>query len=160
MELDSLLVILGVVLMLAGLAGCILPFLPGPPLCFAGLLLQQLKTEPVFSATFLWVWAGITLVVTVLDYVIPVYGTKKFGGTSYGVWGCTIGLIVGFFLGPLGIILGPFIGAFIGEMMANADTHKAFKAALGSFIGFLLGTVVKLVVCGIMVWYFVKDTFF
>jgi uncharacterized protein YqgC (DUF456 family) len=89
-----------------------------------------------------------------------VYGTKKFGGTSYGVWGCTIGLIVGFFIGPVGIIIGPFVGAFIGEMMANSDTHKAFKAALGSFIGFLLGTVIKLVACGIMMWYFVKETFF
>src|SRR5688572_15065087 len=160
MELDLLWIILGVLLMLTGLAGCVLPFLPGPPLCFAALLIQQLKTDPPFSATFLWIWAGVALVVTLLDYVIPLYGTKKFGGTTYGMWGCTIGLIVGFFLGPIGIIAGPFIGAFIGEMMANSDSKKALRAALGSFIGFLLGTVIKLVVCAVMLWYFVKLTFF
>lgn len=160
MEMDSVWVILGVLLMIAGLAGCVLPFLPGPPLCFVGLLLQQLKTDPPFSATFLWIWAAVTVVVTLLDYVIPLYGTKKFGGTRYGVWGCTLGLIAGFFFGPLGIIIGPFVGAFIGEMMANANTHQALRAAVGSFVGFLLGTVLKLIVCGVMVWHFVQYSFF
>jgi uncharacterized protein YqgC (DUF456 family) len=158
--MDSLWLILGILLMLAGLAGCILPFLPGPPLCFIALLLQQLRDEPPFSSEFLWLWAGIALVVTLLDYVIPVYGTKKFGGTTYGVWGCTLGLLIGIFLGPLGIIIGPFVGAFIGELMANASSQQALRAAIGSFIGFLLGTLLKLVTCLVMVWYFVKLSFF
>jgi uncharacterized protein YqgC (DUF456 family) len=158
--MDSLWLILGILLMLAGLAGCILPFLPGPPLCFIALLLQQLRDEPPFSSEFLWLWAGIALVVTLLDYVIPVYGTKKFGGTSYGVWGCTLGLLIGIFLGPLGIIIGPFVGAFIGELLANANSQQALRAAMGSFIGFLFGTLLKLVTCLVMVWYFVKLSFF
>ena len=98
--MDIALQIGGILLMLAGLVGCILPFLPGPPLCHAALLLQQLQERPPFSNKFLWIWAGVTFAVVLLEYVIPLYGTKKFGGTRYGVWGCTLGLIIGFFFGP------------------------------------------------------------
>lgn len=156
--MDWLWITLGIFLMLGGIAGSVLPFLPGPPLCFAALLLQQLKTVPAFSSQFLWIWAGITVVITLLDYYVPIYGTKKFGGTTYGVWGCTIGLIVGLFFGPWGIILGPFLGAFVGELIANANSKQAWRAALGSFIGFLVGTLIKLVACFVMMYYFIKQT--
>jgi uncharacterized protein YqgC (DUF456 family) len=146
-------------LMLAGIAGCILPFLPGPPLAFGALLLQQLRDTAPFSTEFLIWWAVIAAVVTLLDYVIPVYGTKKFGGTKYGVWGSTIGLIVGLFIPPLGLIIGPFVGAFIGEMIASSNSQVAFRAALGSFIGFVVGTLLKLVVCLVMGWYLVVSFF-
>jgi uncharacterized protein YqgC (DUF456 family) len=154
--MDVLWLILGVILMLVGLAGCILPFLPGPPLCYAALLIQQLQSSPPYEAKFLITWAIITVVITGLDYVIPLYGTKKFGGTKYGMWGCVIGLIGGLWLGPLGIIIGPFIGAFVGELIGNANSNQAFRAALGSFVGFLLGTLLKLVACFVMGWYFVQ----
>ena len=140
--------------MLVGLAGCILPFLPGPPLCYLALLIQQLQTTPPYSTEFLLTWAGITVVITALDYIIPIYGTKRFGGTKYGMWGCVIGLIGGLWMGPLGLIIGPFAGAFIGEMIGNAQSEHAMKAALGSFMGFLLGTLLKLVACFVMGWYF------
>jgi uncharacterized protein YqgC (DUF456 family) len=153
--MDTLWLILGIILVLGGLAGCILPFLPGPPLGYAALLLLQLRTDPPFSTTFLVTWGIVAAAVTLLDYVIPIYGTRKFGGTSYGIWGCTIGLIIGLWFGPLGIILGPFIGAFVGEMIASNNSGLAFKAALGSFIGFLFGTLLKLVVCLVMAYYFV-----
>jgi uncharacterized protein YqgC (DUF456 family) len=146
--------ILGALLMLVGIAGCVLPFLPGPPLCFVGLLLQQLNSDPPFSASFLWTWAAITTVVSVLDYFIPIYGAKTFGGSKWGMWGCTIGLIAGLWFGPFGIILGPFVGAFIGEMMASNNAHVALKSALGSFAGFLFGTLTKLIACFVMAWYF------
>lgn len=145
--------------MLVGILGSILPLLPGPPLCFVALLIQQLRTEPPFTAKFLWIWAGITVVVTALDYIIPLYGTRKFGGSKYGIWGCTIGLLAGFWLGPLGIIIGPFAGAFIGEMIARNNSDHAFKAAWGSFVGFLLGTLLKLIVCFVMAWYLIKVIF-
>jgi uncharacterized protein len=154
--MDVALLILGVLLMLAGIAGCILPFLPGPPLAFLALLIQQLQSTPPYTSKFLWIWAGITLVVTLLDYVIPVYGTKKYGGSRYGVWGCVIGLIFGLWFGPIGIIVGPFVGAFIGEMIYNSDANHALRAALGSFIGFLVGTLLKLIACFVMVYYFIK----
>jgi uncharacterized protein YqgC (DUF456 family) len=157
--MDTLWIVLGIIMMLVGILGSILPLLPGPPLCFMALLIQQLRTEPPFTAKFLWIWAGITVVVTALDYIIPLYGTRKFGGSKYGIWGCTIGLLAGFWLGPLGIIIGPFAGAFIGEMIASNNSDHALKAAWGSFVGFLLGTLLKLVVCFVMAWYLVKIIF-
>jgi uncharacterized protein YqgC (DUF456 family) len=140
--------------LIVGIIGCLVPLLPGPPLSYIGLLLLQLISNPPFTLTFMLVWAGIVIVVSVLDYLIPVYGTKKLGGTKYGMWGCGIGLVVGIWLGPWGIILGPFFGALVGEMMGSNHTG-AFKAALGSFIGFLFSTLFKLIACVIMGWYFV-----
>lgn len=141
--------------MVVGLAGCILPFLPGPPLCYLALLVQQLQTDPPYSTRFLLLWAGITLLVVAMDYVIPLYGTKRFGGTKFGMWGCVLGLVAGLWLGPLGLIFGPFVGAFIGELIGNASSDHALRAAVGSFVGFLFGTLIKLVVCFVMGWYFV-----
>lgn len=154
--MDVLWLVLGVILMLAGLAGCILPFLPGPPLCYLALLIQQLQSDPPYTTEFLLIWAGITLVITGLDYFIPLYGTKRFGGTRYGMWGCVIGLIGGLWVPPWGLIVGPFAGAFIGEMMGNANTDHALRAAFGSFVGFLFGTLLKLVACFVMGWYFIE----
>jgi uncharacterized protein len=154
--MDVLWLVLGVILMLVGLAGCILPFLPGPPLCYIALLIQQLQTDPPYTTDFLILWGIITVIVTALDYVIPIYGTKKFGGTKYGMWGCAIGLVAGIWLGPVGLILGPFVGAFVGELLANSNSDQALKAAWGSFVGFLLGTLLKLIVCFVMIWYFIE----
>ncbi|MEO7989319.1 MAG: DUF456 domain-containing protein [Chryseolinea sp.] len=153
--MDILWIILGIIMLLLGLAGSIVPALPGPPLCFVGLLLQQFKSIPPFTSTFLWLWAGAVVVLVVLDYVTPIYGTKKWGGSKFGIWGSTIGWVAGMWFGPVGIFLGPFVGAFIGEVIANKSLHQAWKAALGSFIGFLVGTLLKLIACFIMTYYFI-----
>ncbi len=155
--MDIFWIVVGGLFMVVGLAGCFLPVLPGPPLAFIGLWIQQLKSQPPFEARFLWLWAGITLLVTVLDYWMPVYSTKKFGGSKYGIWGCTIGLIIGLWMGPLGIVFGPFVGAFVGEIIANQNSSNAFKAAVGSFVGFLFSTLLKLIACSIMIWYWVAS---
>ncbi|MBX2895840.1 MAG: DUF456 domain-containing protein [Cyclobacteriaceae bacterium] len=147
--------VLGGLLMVVGIAGCFLPVLPGPPLAFIGLWVQQLKEPNPFTSEFIWIWFGITLVVTVIDYGAPVYATKKFGGSKAGIRGCMIGLVLGFWMGPFGIIVGPLVGAFIGEVVNNHDASKAWRAALGSFAGFLLSTLLKLIVCVIMFWYWV-----
>ena len=152
--MDVVWTVVSCVFLFAGIIGCVVPLLPGPPLTFIGLLLIQLKEEPPFSTTFLWICAAVVVGVSVLDYVVPIYGTRKFGGSKYGMWGCSIGLLAGLWLGPLGIIAGPFIGAFIGEMMASQKSEHAFKAAVGSFVGFLLGTLLKLIACFVMTWYF------
>jgi uncharacterized protein len=154
--MDEVLLSVGVILMLDGLAGCVLPFLPGPPLCYLALLIQQFQSTSQYSSRFLIFWAVITVIVTALDYIIPIYGTKKYGGTKYGMWGCVIGLIAGLWLGPLGIIIGPFAGAFIAELIANSNSDQALRAAWGSFVGFLVGTLLKLIVCFIMIWYFIQ----
>ena len=154
--MDVVYLVLGIILMLVGLAGCILPFLPGPPLCYLALLIQQLQSTPPYTTKFLLIWAGITVLITGLDYVIPLYGTKKFGGTRYGMWGCVIGLVAGLWLGPFGLIVGPFVGAFVGELVGNAASGHALRAALGSFVGFLFGTLLKLIACFLMGWYFIQ----
>lgn len=154
--MDVLWLVLGVILMLGGLAGSVLPFLPGPPLCYLALLIQQFQSSPPYTARFLLIWAGITLVITAIDYLIPLYGTRRFGGTKYGMWGCVIGLIGGLWMGPAGLIIGPFAGAFIGELVGNAKSDHAMRAALGSFVGFLFGTLLKLIACFVMGWYFIQ----
>lgn len=156
--MDLLWIILSILFLLVGIAGCIIPLLPGPPLAYVGLLLIQLKSSPPFSLRFMLIWAGIVVVISILDYLIPMYGTKKFGGTKYGMWGCMIGLVAGIWLGPWGIILGPFLGALVGEMLGN-NQEVAIRAAFGSFVGFVFGTLLKLVTCIIMAWYVVTALF-
>ncbi len=153
--MDVVWIMLGAALIVGGIAGSFLPVLPGPPLAFIGLWIQQLRSEVPFTSRFLWIWAAIVVGVTVMDYVIPVYSTKKWGGSKSGIWGCAIGLVIGLWFGPLGIIAGPFVGAYIGEMIAYKDSSQALKAATGSFIGFLVGTLLKLIVCVVIGWYWV-----
>lgn len=146
-------IVTGIILAVIAIAGSILPLLPGPPVAYVGLLLQQLRPEKPFTTNFLIFWAALVVLSLLLDYLIPIWGTKKFGGTKYGVWGCTIGFIAAFWLGPWGVIIGPLAGAFIGEMIAQKNSTVAFKAAMGSFIGFLLGSFLKLVICFFMLYY-------
>jgi uncharacterized protein len=155
--MDTLFIVIGFLLVLLGLAGSVLPFLPGPPLVYASLILLQFTSTPPFTVNFLVIWALVTVVIVLLDYYIPVWGTKKFGGSRGGTWGATIGLVFGIFLfPPLGIILGPFIGAFVGELVTGQNSDKALRSAIGSFIGFIAGTFMKLMVCLLMGYYFVR----
>lgn len=153
--MDWLWIVIGGILMITGIVGCLLPVLPGPPMSFLGLLVLQLQTPPSFSTKFLLFWAGIVIVVTVLDYIVPIIGTRRYGGTKFGIWGCGIGLIVGLWFGPPGIILGPFLGALIGEWVGHRNGDQALRAALGSFFGFLFGMLIKLIVSVTMLYYFV-----
>ncbi len=157
--MEWLLIIIGFVLVLTGIAGSILPLIPGPPVAYAGLLLQQLREDAPFSTGFLLLWAGIVILSLVLDYMIPIWGTKKFGGTKYGVWGCTLGFLAAFWLGPWGVIIGPFVGAFVGEMIAQDNSTIALKAAFGSFVGFLMGSFLKMVICFFMLYYIITSIY-
>lgn len=150
-------ILLGIILILIGLVGSLLPALPGPPLAFAGLLLQQLREPNPYTSKFLLGWLAIVIIVTFLDYYIPIWGTKKFGGSKYGMWGCTLGFLLAFWLGPLGVIIGPFIGAFIGELIANKTQHQALRAAFGAFLGFLGGSLIKIMVCVVMGYYVITS---
>jgi uncharacterized protein YqgC (DUF456 family) len=154
---DYILLILGILLMILGIIGCLVPVLPGPPFSFLGLILLHLSRFGHFPDATLIVLGCIAVVVTVLDYIVPVWGTKKFGGSKYGTRGATVGLVVGLFLGPMGIILGPLIGAFIGEMIFKDDIGYAFKAGFGSLLGFLTGIGLKLAASFVMTFYFVRE---
>jgi len=154
--MDLLLISIAVILLLLGIIGCLVPMLPGPPLSFAALLLLQFTSRSPFTEEFLVMWGLITVAVTVLDYWVPIYGTKKLGGTKWGVWGAAIGLIIGLFVfPPFGIFTGPLIGALLGELIAGQDFSKALRSALGSFVGFVAGTIMKLVVSVILSYHFI-----
>ena len=155
--MDWFWIILGIILIVIGIVGSLLPLLPGPPIAYVGLFLQIFREPDPFTSRFLWIWAGIVVVSLILDYLIPIWGTKKFGGTKYGIWGCTIGFLLAFWMGPLGVIIGPFIGAFVGEMIAGKDSKKSFRAALGSFVGFIMGSFLKLVICFMMLYHVIKS---
>lgn len=147
MAVEYLLYALSAICMLVGLAGCILPMLPGPPLAWFGMLLLHFTDRVDFSVTELVVSVLVVIATLVLDYFTPMIGAKKFGGGKYGNRGCVIGTIVGMFFLPLGLILGPFLGAVIGELIAGKPFRAALKAGFGSFVGFLFGTLIKLAVC-------------
>ena len=154
--MDILLLIAGIACLLIGLAGAVLP-LPGPPLSFAGLILLHISRFAEFSQTVLYTLGFVTIVIAVLDYYIPVWGTKKFGGTRYGAIGATVGMLVGFlFIPAIGIFVGTFLGAFLGELIGKAKVKDALKSAFGSFIGFLTGIVMKVILCLIMIGYAVS----
>jgi len=142
--MDIVLTVTGFILTILGILGAFLPVIPGPITGWAGLLLLYL-TKPI---TQNWYFLGITLFVAlailILDYIIPAVGTKKFGGSKHGVYGTTIGLIIGLFFPPLGLIIGPFAGAFVGELIYDSkDTNRALKASIGAFLGFVTSTMMK-----------------
>ena len=156
--MDWFLAILGGLLMVVGLIGAVVPILPGPPISYIGLLLLHFTKWADFSSNFLIIMALVAGVVTAIDYFVPIWGTKKFGGSKAGVRGSTIGLIIGVFLfPPFGIIIGPFLGALIAELMLNSDDfNKALRSGIGSLVGFLMGTGLKLGASLLMTVYFVR----
>lgn len=156
--LDIALISFGILFLLIGLVGCILPVLPGPPLSYMGLLLLHFTENHHFSARFLIWWAVIALVVTLLDNLIPIWGTKKYGGSKRAIWGSVLGLLAGLFLfPPFGIIVGPFLGAVLGELSAGKTSNEALRSGFGAFMGFLGGTLLKLITSGMIIFYFFKE---
>ena len=152
-----LLVILGLICLLVGLIGCVVPVLPGPPLSYVGILLMHFTDKYEFSTPLLLILLALTIVVTVLDYLIPMWGSKYFGASKWGTRGSFIGTIIGLFFLPWGLLIGPFLGAFIGELMNKNTKGQAFKSGLGSVLGLLFGTVFKCALCGYMTWVFVAE---
>ncbi len=157
--MDIALLVLGFILMLVGILGSFLPVLPGPPVSWLGLLLLYLTKAVPDDWWMLGITLFFALLITIMDYVIPAMGTKKFGGSKAGMLGTVIGLLVAIFfpiLGPFGIIIWPFVGALVGELINKADQKTALKAAFGSFLGFLTGTFMKFLIgviyFGIFIW--------
>ncbi|WP_457611245.1 DUF456 domain-containing protein [Lutibacter sp.] len=155
--MDIFLLILGFIFALLGIIGSFLPVLPGPLTSWLGLLILHLTSVVPMNWTFLGITLGIAVIIWIIDYFIPAMGTKKFGGTRYGVIGTMVGLIIGIlFLGPFGIIIGPFVGAYIGEMIQEKNSGKALKAAFGSFIGFLTSSFLKFIAAIIFTGLFIS----
>ena len=140
-------------LLLLGLVGCIIPALPGPPLAYAALLVLQCHPSHPFSLGFLVTTGLLVVAVSVADTLAAPWLARKTGGSKLGAWGSLAGLLVGLFLfPPFGFLLGCLFGAFAGELLSGAKTGKAFGAALAAFVGFLLGTGLKLLLCGYLLF--------
>ena len=146
---------------LTGLMGCIIPALPGPPLSFLALLvLSWAKDWEPFSPAFLITMGGVTLVIAILDYVIPLSGAKKWGASRRGVWGSIIGMIVGFFLfPPWGILLGGVGGALVGEFSAGKGGNRAIRASVGIVMGYMVSTGIKLLFSAVVLILYIKEMF-
>ncbi|MBR4296981.1 MAG: DUF456 domain-containing protein [Bacteroidaceae bacterium] len=158
--METLFLILAILFALVGLAGAVLPVLPGPPLSYVALWLMWLYDRSVVSLTTLVLAGVFMIVITVLDYVAPIWFTKKGKGTKAGIRGATIGMIIGLFFLPLGLIVGPFVGALIGELLVKTPFEAAIKVAFMSFLAFLMTTALKLVygavIVGMLVAMFVR----
>ncbi len=140
--------VIGLLLNGLGILGCIIPALPGPLLSWISLFLFFLLPEHEVGTTTLVVTGALMAVVSALDYIIPILSAKKFGSSRQGVIGGMIGIVVGlFFFPPIGIILGPLIGTIVGDMIAGGTFTKALNSGIGSLLGFLVGTSIKLIYC-------------
>lgn len=160
--MDIALAIVGFLLIVIGFIGSALPVIPGPPLSWFGYFM--LRWTPYVAnndsyETALYIMLFFVILVTVLDYVVPIWGTKKWGGSKAGQWGATIGLILGMFIGPIGIILGPFIGAFVAELIKGKNQKEALRSGWGSFVGFLLGVGMKMMVCATILFLYIFQLF-
>ena len=153
--MDILILVISIGLILLGIVGSFLPVLPGPLTSWGGLFLIDYHSKVEQNPSFLCITFGIALAVFLLDYIIPALGTKKFGGTKSGIYGASIGLLIGLlFLGPFGVLAGPFFGSYVGELLHDNNQKKALKSALGSLIGFLGGVFIKFSVAIIYLYFF------
>lgn len=159
--MNVLFIIIGLLLAIIGMIGCILPVIPGPILSFCALiLLSWIKNWQVFSQTFLMVMGAVTIFLIVLDYIAPALGAKKYGATKRGIWGSAIGMIIGiFFIPPWGMIVGAFAGALLGELSSGQSGRKALRAGWGILIGSVLGVGLKLAFTAVVLFYYIKEMF-
>ena len=157
--MTTVLIIIGLLIALAGLVGCLFPIIPGPPLSYLSLIiLSYAKNWEVFSANFLMFMAGAALVVTLLDYVVAAGGARRYGASKFGVWGSLIGMFVGIvFFPPLGMFIGALGGAFLGELFAGKSGDEALRAGWGVFVGTLLGIGIKIAFCGAVLFFYLKE---
>ena len=145
--MDLLLLIVGLLLCLIGIVGSFIPIIPGPVTSWLGILLLNLTSVVEFNLNFILITLTVAISVAILDYLIPVLGVKKLGGTRSGQIGTTVGLIVALIiLGPIGIIIGPFGGALLGEMSTKKSLQDSIKPAFGAFIGVIAGSFIKFLI--------------
>ena len=145
--MDLILLIIGLLLCLIGIVGSFLPIIPGPVTPWLGILLLNLTSVVEFNLNFVLITLTVAISVGILDYLIPVLGVKKLGGTRSGQIGTTVGLVVGLIiLGPIGIIIGPFGGALLGEISTKKSLQDSIKPAFGAFVGVVAGSVIKFLI--------------
>lgn len=164
--MEATIIVLAILAGILGIAGSILPGLPGTPISWVGLLLLYIwgtgtnACGAPMSLQTLLIWGVVVLIVSVVDYVVPMYFTKLTGGSKYAERGALLGLLAGIILTPIGMIAGSFLGAFIAEVYwGNKSSKDAFVAALGSFFGFILGTGIKTIASCLILWQIIVYAF-
>lgn len=144
------------ILILLGLAGTILPILPGIPMMFGGMLLAAwaggFQRIPVWVLVLLGVLAALSLL---FDFLAGSFGAKRYGASRAAVWGAVIGTVFGIFFGIPGLIFGPFVGAMAGQLVSGSDTEHAARVGVGTWVGLLIGTASKLAIACMMLGLFV-----
>lgn len=153
--LDIVLYVVAALLVLAGLAGSILPMLPGIPLIFGGLWLAAWTDG--YQHAGLWaltIIAVLGLIGLLLDFVAGALGAKRVGASQLAIWGALIGTVVGMFFGLVGLLLGPFVGALAGELASGNSVLRSTHVSVGTWVGMLLGTLAKLVLSFMMIGVF------
>ena len=146
--MDLLLIIISGVLIILGIIGSFMPILPGPLTSWFGLFILNLISSIEIENTLLIITFIIAVTIFILDSLIPIYGSKYFGATKYGIIGASIGLVIGILTPiPFGILIGPIMGALIGELLFNKDLKKSIKSSIGVLIGFVASSFIKFVTC-------------
>ena len=165
--IDIILLILGIVLCMAGIVGSFIPIIPGPITSWVGILILNLTSAVDFNFYFVIITLIIAVIISALDYIIPIVGVKKLGGSKGGLIGASIGLVRGFIiLGPLGILCGPFVGAVTGEIINKKNLKQSIKPALGSLVGILIGSGIKFCLSMVYLFFYLnifwscRDNFF
>jgi uncharacterized protein YqgC (DUF456 family) len=141
--------------MLVGLAGCILPMLPGTPLVFIGIYIYAWLTGfTIISRNLIIIFLILTVLSVVIEYISSSIGSKKFGASKLGFIGAFVGATIGVFFAPWGLIIGPLAGALLGELIVGKKLKEAFRSGTGAVIGFFGGTFLKIVISFAMIAFF------
>ncbi len=152
--------LLGILLIISAFIGCVIPAIPGPPLGYLAIILLKLVDSSTFSSDFLLLLGIITIFIFVLDYLLPIWGAKIYNASKKGIWFSIIGMIIGiFFFPPFGMIIGLLIGAIIGELLSGKAKSEALKVGFASFIFSLLAIFIKIVLVGVIAFYFSTAVF-
>ncbi len=146
--MELFLIIFSSALIILGIVGSFIPVLPGPLTSWFGLFTFNLISSVEIDKTLLLITFIIAIIIFILDNLIPIYGSKYFGATRYGIIGASIGLIIGILSPiPFGILIGPIFGALIGELLFNNDLKKSIKSSIGVLIGFVASSLIKFITC-------------
>ena len=145
--METTLAIVAIICALVGTVGCVVPIIPGGVVTYVGYICLYFCSGAEVSTGWLVAFGLLTAIVTIMDFVLPAYMSRRFGGSREGQIGATVGMLAGFFLGPFGILAGPFVGAMVGELLHNSkEILKALRVGFGSFLSFIVGTGAKLAI--------------
>ncbi len=153
--MDTFLIIAAGFFIIAGLVGSFKKKLPGTILSYLGIVLLHYSTLTQYSVHFFIRWGLLIIAVQGLDYLLPEWGKRRFGGSKRGVWGSLIGMLAGMYFGKLGIVGGAIIGAFVGELFAGKKSNNAIHHHIGAFAVFILGTISQLIIAGIFLYRYI-----